>query len=567
MRVPLHLALGLAAILGAVALGCGGCGGPEKSGEPPGTAWFEDWTERSGLDFVHDAGPLGNFFMPQIMGSGAALFDFNGDGRLDVYLLNNGGPAGAKNRLYRQEHDGRFTDVSAGSGLDYAGRCMGVAVGDVNNDGRPDVLVTEYQGVRLFLNLGDGRFRDVTAEAGLQNTAWGTSAAFVDYDRDGRLDLVVVHYVDYDPSVSCPSPGNQKPDYCAPGRFHGRASKLYRNLGGSDGRVRFEDVTTHSGLGAHPGPGLGVLCADFTGDGWPDVLIVNDGQPNHLWVNQKNGTFKEEAAGRGLSVNGGGQAQAGMGVAWADVDGDGLMDVFITHLPEEGNTLWRQGPRGVFADRTPGSGLGRPLWRATGFGTTLADFDHDGAPDAVVINGAIRRGSTLADPSLGPHWGLYGERNQVFINDGKGHFRDASADNPALCGTPNVARGLAVGDIDGDGALDLLVTTAGGRARLFRNVAPGRGHWLLVRAVDPVLRRDAYGAEVRVRAAGRTWQRLINPAESYLSSNDCRAHFGLGSAASVEAIEVTWPDGVREVFPGGPADQVLTLRKGQGRGP
>jgi hypothetical protein len=440
---------------------------------------------------------------------------------------------------------------------------MGVAVGDVNNDGRPDVLVTEYLGVRLFLNLGGGKFRDVTAEAGLENRAWGTSAAFLDYDRDGRLDLVIANYVDYDPSVSCTG-RTGLPDYCAPTQMRGRVSRLFHNKGKAGGTVRFEDVTVASGLGMRPGPGLGVLCADFNGDGWIDILIANDEKPNHLWINQRDGTFKEEATSRGLAVSGAGQAQAGMGVGWADVNGDGLMDVFITHLPDEGNTLWRQGPRGLFEDRTAASGLGQPRWRATGFGTTLADFDHDGAPDAVVVNGAIRGGTALVAEELGPRWGRYAERNQVFVNDGKGRFRDTSPDNPALCGTANVARGLAVGDLDGDGALDLLVTTIGGRARLFRNVAPRRGHWLLVRAADRKLKRDAYGAEVRVRVGDRVLQRLVSPAESYLCSNDSRAHFGLGPVERFDAVEVTWPDGAREVFPGGNVDRVVELCKGQG---
>jgi hypothetical protein len=549
-------------VLAALAAGCGHGPEPGAAEGPSGPAWFEDVTDQLGLDFVHDPGPTQGYPMPQMLGSGAALFDADGDGKLDVYLLNNGGPKGARNQLYLQGKDGRFHNASAGSGLDFAGYCMGVAVGDVNNDGLPDVLVTEYLGVRLFINLGGGKFRDVTAAAGLENRAWGTSAAFFDYDRDGWLDLVIANYVDYDPSVRCIAASGVE-DYCAPSTFPGRISRLFRNKGMNDGKVRFEDVTVSSGLATRPGPGLGVLCADFDGDGWPDILIANDGQPNHLWVNQHNGTFKEDAILCGLAINGAGAAQAGMGIGWADVNGDGLMDLFITHLPEEGNTLWLQGPRGVFLDRAALSGLARPRWRATGFGTTLADFDHDGAPDAVVVNGAVHRPNSAA-PTPAPDRTLYVERNQVFVNDGQGHFRDTSLDNPALCGNANIARGLAVGDIDGDGALDLLVTAVGSRARLYRNVAPRRGHWLMVRALDPGLNRDAYGAELRVRAGGRTWVGLIHPAYSYLCSNDPRAHFGLGPAESVEAIEVFWPDGNREEFPGGPADAVRTLRKGEG---
>jgi hypothetical protein len=501
------------------------------------------------------------------MGSGAALFDFDGDGLLDVYLVNNGGPEGRPNRLYRQLPGGRFQDVSKGSGLDIAGYGMGVAVGDVNNDGRPDVLLTQYGGIRLFLNNGDGTFSDVTRQAGLQNPRWGTSAAFVDYDRDGWLDLVVVNYVRYDPSVPCRQESGAA-DFCAPKTFPGTVAALYRNLGRAPGdppgRVRFEDVTRPSGLASAPGPGLGVLCADFDGDGWPDIFVTNDGAANHLWINQHDGTFREEAAARGLALNAMGQAEAGMGVAAADVDADGLFDVFVTHLGWETNTLWRQGPRGLFADRTAGSGLGRAAWRGTGFGTALADFDLDGAPDAAVVNGRVSRPSDVSPGE--DYWAPYAERNQLFVNDGSGRFMDRSAGEPALCGPAAVWRGLAVGDVDGDGALDLLATCVGGRARLFRNVAPRRGHWLLVQAVDPAHGgRPAYGAEVRVEAGGRSWLGWVNPGSSYLCSNDPRAHFGLGPAGQVDRIRVRWPDGTEEAFPGVGADRALTLVKGQGR--
>jgi hypothetical protein len=576
MRRFVFAVLGLSLLgVGFLGLGCQRSESPVPGSEGPlGPPWFKDVTEELGLYFVHDAGPVGDYFMPQQVGSGAALFDFNNDGRLDIYLLQNGGPNGPKNCLYQQLPDGHFRDVSKGSGLDLAGYNMGVAVGDVNNDGWPDVLVTQYNGIKLFLNNGDGTFTDVTKEAGLSNPGWGTSAAFFDYDRDGWLDLIVVNYVDYDPTWPCKGPhGNH--DYCAPKTFRGRVSRLFHNVGArltpgigevtKAPRVRFEDVTESSGLGRLPGPGLGVVCADFDGDGWPDIFIANDGAANCLWINQKDGTFKEEAVQRGVAYNGMGQAQAGMGVALGDVDGDGLFDLFVTHLTEETNTLWKQEPRGLFRDHTAPAGLIAPAWRGTGFGTLLADFDHDGALDLAIVNGRVAARTAVDDWSLGPFWSWYGDRNQLFAGDGRGGFQEVSLQNTPFSGRYNVARGLVRGDIDGDGAQDLLVTTIAGPARLFRNVAPKRGHFLQVRAFDPALKRDALGAEVRVRAGERTWVTWLHPAESYLCSSEPRAHFGLGPANRVDALDVLWPDGTRETFPGCAADQRVELRKGGGR--
>jgi hypothetical protein len=311
-----------------------------------------------------------------------------------------------------------------------------------------------------------------------------------------------------------------------------------------------------------------VVCADFNGDGWPDIFVANDGAPNHLWINQHNGTFTEEAVRCGVAYNKLVRAEAGMGVALGDVDGDGLFDLFVTHLTQESHTLWIQGPkRGLFQDRTAASRLHRLHWRGTGFGTVLADFNHDGAPDIVVVTGRIAKAPTLVNADLGPHWGRYAERNQLLANDGKGRFRDLSPHNEALCGTANVARGLACGDVFGKGTQDLLVTTVAGRARVYQNIVPSRGHWLLVRAIDPVLKRDAIGAEVRVRAGGRTRVGLINPGGSYLCSSDMRAHFGLGETDQVDEITVLWPDGETELFKGRRADQTVVLRKGTGTKP
>jgi hypothetical protein len=571
---PCHLAT-FSVVLLLLALVIAGCGTPQTStsDEPTAPPWFVDVTEETGLHFVHDAGPVGTYFMPQLMGSGAAVFDFDNDGLLDVLLIQNGGPKSqSTNRLFRQGKDGKFTDVSAGSGLDVAGYGMGVAIADVNNDGFPDVFLTEYGRVRLFLNNGDGKtFTEITKEAGLDHLQWGTSAAFLDYDRDGWLDLVFVSYVDYDPSRPCPGPDGQR-DYCHPSVYSGTLPKLYRNCGkitGADAPphgVRFEDVTLRSGLWQIPGPGLGVVCADFNGDHWPDILIANDSAPNRLWINQKNGTFKEEAVQRGIAFNVMGMTQANMGIALGDVDGDGLFDVLVTHLSEETHTLWKQGPRGMFQDQTVGAHLGSARYRGTGFGTVLADFDNDGALDLAVVNGRVSRGNAMNVPGLDPFWCRYAERNQLFANDGNGHFRDLSRDNAPFCGTPSVARGLVYGDLGNRGAVDLIVTAVAGPARIYRNAVPNRGHWLVLRAFDPELRRDAYGAEITVYAGERRWLRWVNPGSSYLCSNDPRAHFGLGTFEHMDRIEVNWPDGKTETFDGGAVDRHGVLTKGKGPG-
>ncbi len=544
---------------------------PPAEREPP---WFRDATREFGLDFVHDPGPVGDAFLPQIMGSGGAVLDFDRDGRLDLYLLNMGGSASSTtNRLFRQLPGGRFQDVTVGSGLGLGGISIGVAVGDVNNDGWPDLVVTQYGGIKLFLNTGNGTFHDGTDQAGLKNPAWGTSAAFVDYDRDGWLDLIVVNYVDYDPTLPCPTPQGKK-EYCNPKHFAGTVARLFHNLGpGKTGTIQFEDVSLASGIGRLPGPGLGVVCADFDGDGWPDIFVANDGQPNRLWINRRNGTFTEEAALRGVAYTVMGQAFAGMGVAWGDVDGDGLFDLFVTHYTTETHTLWKQGPRGLFQDRTGGAGLTRPRWQGTGFGTALADFNHDGALDLALVNGYVAAADTNANPDLGPHFGFYADRHQLLTNDGQGRFKDISLDNPEFSQIPDIGRGLLRADLDQDGALDLIVTSVAGPAKIYRNVVPERGQWLMVQALVPspldpdnaAMDRDALGAEITVRAGGKSWTRLVQAADSYLSSSDPRCHFGLGSLAAVDRIEVLWPDGSRETFPGTKANQLVSLRKGQGR--
>jgi hypothetical protein len=564
------------------------------------------------VNFVHQAETSGRYLFSESIGSGAAFLDFDNDGRLDLYLIHNVGPSSvgpssvavadqtenlahrslplrrvdATNALYQQQADGSFSDVSAGSGLDVAGYGNGLAVGDINNDGFPEILITEYDRVRLFLNQGGRRFTDITAAAGITNQHWSVPAAFFDYDRDGWLDLVIGNYLDFDPTQKCPDAKGQ-PDFCGPHGFHSTITRLHRNLGATlppGSPPRFEDVTITSGISRAPGKAMQIVCADFDGDHWPDIFITDDGLPNRLFVNQRNGRFKEEAVARGLAYTGMGAAAANMGIALGDADGDGMFDLFVPHLAEENHTLWRQGPRGLFQDVTARAKLLGLPWHGTGFGTVFADFDADGALDLAVANGAIRRrpgqGSAKSgsaptshfspltshlSPGIAPFWQPYAERSQLFANNGDGSFREISAANPAFCAEALVGRGLACGDIDNDGAPDLLLVGIAGPVRLLRNTASQRGHWLGVRAVEPTLgNRDAYGAEIVVQAGGRRWWRLVQPAYSYASSNDPRVQVGLGAAAMVDSIQVRWPDGMEELFPGGPADRYVNLRRGTG---
>lgn len=544
-----------------------GCGTDPVARVIPSTEWFEDITERSGLRYAPDAIQADPYFMPALMAGGAAVLDFDNDGRVDIFLTPGGEKgAGSPSKLYRQKPDGTFEDMTRAAGVEIFGYGQGVAVGDVNNDGWPDLFVTAYTSVWMFLNNGNNTFSDITQEAGINNPVWGTSAAFTDYDRDGWLDLVVVNYVQYNSTKSCAGHGGQL-DFCGPSGFDGIATRLFHNCGqaaASAAGRRFEDVTVEAGLAAVTGPGLGAVCADFDGDHWPDIFIANDGEPNHLWINQKDGTYGEEAVLRGVAFNGMGVAEANMGVALGDVNGDGLFDLFVTHLIDESHRLWMQINRGQFQDRTVQVGLASGV-RSTGFGTLFTDFDHDGAEDLVVANGRVKRANEVPPAGPGkPFWDVYDERNSLYRNSGAGEFTNISEANPAFSGPSGVHRVLVVADIDNDGAPDVLVTRVDGPARLYRNIVPDRGHWVMVRTIDPALNRDAYGAELTVLAEGRRWTRWMNPGYSFASSHDPRAHVGLGATQRVDEFHVVWPDGQEERFDGTPADCVVTLRKGTG---
>ncbi|MDP6538157.1 MAG: CRTAC1 family protein [Planctomycetota bacterium] len=530
----------------------------------PGPLLSEEARAR-GLVFDHDAGIGGACFLPEHLAGGAALFDCDGDGDLDAYLLqgsrdhlDEGPPASAPNRLFLNDGDGRFSEAAAAGGLGDRGYGMAVAVGDVDNDGDLDVYVANHGPDAFFRNLGRGAFVRETQSAGLANAGWACAAGFFDYDLDGWLDLYVANYLDHDPSVSCTDDAGRA-EYCGPLTHPPRSDVLFRNRG--DGT--FEDVSHASGITSEPGRSLGVVCDDLDGDGWPDVLVACDAQANLVWRNRGDGTFDQVARASGLAHNGFGKAEAGMGVALADTDGDGRDEVLMTHLASETNTYYRPAGAGSFYDRTAGSGLGAASLAHTGFGLAFCDLDLDGHRDLVVANGRVRRGPL--DPRATGVLAAYGEPNSLFLGRGDGTFAPAGERAPAAWREPFVSRALAVGDVDGDGAADLLLANCDGPAQLFLGRPPANAHWLAVRAFDPRWNRDAYGARVTIEAGGRRRSATVQAGGGFAAAHEPSVRFGLGTARTVESIEVRWPGGAVERYPGGPADRSLSLLRGAGR--
>ncbi|MBM3558949.1 MAG: CRTAC1 family protein, partial [Alphaproteobacteria bacterium] len=512
----------------------------------PDVPWLTDIAAEAGLVFEHEAGATGAFRLPEIIGSGAALLDYDGDGDLDVYLIQGHPGARTSDRLFRNTlvESGRlgFLDVTAAAGLGRTAWGMGAAVGDYDNDGDADLYVTAFGSNVLYRNNGDGTFTDVTAEAGVDDPRWTTGAAFVDYDADGDLDLVVVAYVDFTEAGNkpCYEPAGQR-DYCLPAEFRPLPARLFRN----DGAGRFADVTVPAGLGAASGAGLGVIATDANGDGWLDLYVANDGTANHLWVNDGAGTFTERGLESGTAFDVAGRAEAGMGLASGDFDEDGDEDLFVTNLVGETNTLYVNDGRGAYEDRTPEWGLAAPSRPFTGFGTTWFDLDNDGRLDLFVANGAVsiddrHRGATHP----------YQQRNSLLRLEA-GVYRDVSLEAGPALALEEVSRGAAFGDLDNDGDIDVLVTNNNGPARLLRNDLPRRPHWLGLRLQGTVAARDAQGAAVRViRPGGGVMLRRAHTDGSYLSASDPRVFVGLGVDGRVAGVEVEWRRGEREVFEG-----------------
>ncbi len=541
---------------------------------PP--ALFEDVTRDVGFDFEYRNFMTGALHLPEIMGPGVALFDADNDGDLDLFVVQGAplGPdgeaparseaaSGEPPRFFRNDsrarpdgtRDTRFVDASAAFGLTAGGYGLGVATGDYDGDGFVDLYLTRYGANVLLRNVGGQRFEDVTARAGVAAEGWSASASFFDYDRDGRLDLYVAQYVEYAP-VKCLRASTRR-DYCGPKSYRPRVSRLFRNRG--DGG--FEEARAALAP-ERAGPSLGVVSLDADGDGWLDLYVANDGFDNFLWLNQAGRGLREDGLLAGVALGRTGLAEAGMGVDAADVDGDGLEDLFVTNLSQETNTLYVNLGGGLFEDRTLASGLGPPSLPWTGFGTRLFDYDNDGALDVVVVNGAVH----LPDEPDDPREPLpLGQPKLLFRNRGAGIFTDVSATAGEAFTRREVSRGLAVGDLDDDGDPDLVVANNVGPSRVLRNRVGQDAPWVGLRLLTRDGLRDALGAQARLRRRGaRDLLRRVRTDGSYASASDPRLLFGLRDGQELVALDVRWPDGSLETFAAPAMRRYTTLRQGQG---
>jgi hypothetical protein len=534
---------------------------------------FDSIASTAGLDFRHVNGASAARHLPEIMSGGGLFFDYDNDGWLDVFLVDGGSvtdagiAARARHRLYRNRGNGTFEDVTARSGIAHAQYGMGACSADYDNDGWPDLYVTNVGPNVLYHNNGGKTFTDATRTAGVGSSSFGTSCAFADVDRDGDVDLFVTNYVDarVDNNIFCGDTASRLRVYCHPLNFAPLQSVLYRNNG--DGT--FTDVSKAAGIAAHRGNGLGVVIGDYDDDGWPDVFVANDMTPNFLYHNEgplrsdgpggRGVVFKEVALAAGVAVPIDGKPRAGMGTDFGDYDGDGRLDLFVTNHELEMHTLYRNLGNGLFADTTSESRVGLETLPYVGFGTVFLDYDNDGDLDLAVVNGHVMNDSGHFRPGA-----KEAQRKLLFRNDGGGRFKEVGRQSGPGFAVEGVGRALAAGDIDNDGDLDLLVTNNGGTVDLLRNESGHDNNSLLVRLQGSRSNRSAIGARIRLTAGGTTQVREVKAGSSYLGQSDLRVHFGLGRANRIDRLEIRWPGGATEAVQNVPINQMVTVVEGKG---
>jgi enediyne biosynthesis protein E4 len=526
---------------------------------------FTDVANAAGIDFRHDNAASPEKFLIETMGAGCGWIDYNGDGLLDLYLVNSA-PTRVytpsmplRSALYRNNGDGSFTNVTDVASVAAEGLFgMGVAVGDFDNDGFPDLLVLGYDRCILYHNNGNGTFSDVTERAGVANRGrWASSAAWFDYDNDGRLDLVIANYVDWSPERNfyCGDRGPGMRSYCHPDDFRSQPPTLYHNNG--DGT--FTDVSKASGLGLKGGNGLGVVTFDYDNDGWQDIFIANDHMPNFLFHNNRDGTFREIAYQAGVAVSEDGAFEAGMGTDASDISGNGYLDLVVTHLDMQLARLYENLGDGTFEDVTLRSKLGYSTFHMSGFGTRFMDYDNDGMRDIFMANGHVLDNIERYHSAT-----QYAEPKLMFRNIGHGLFENVSERLGADFRLPRVSRGAAVADFDNDGDLDILVNNNGGPPQLLRNDGGNTNHWLQILLIGTKSNRDGVGARVKVTAGDLTLFDQRKGGMSYQSAQDPRLHFGLGSRAAIDGIEIIWPSGITTKLRNEKSDQIIAVKEGTG---
>jgi hypothetical protein len=523
---------------------------------------FRDVTSQAGIHFTHNNGAFGKKWLPETMGPGCAFIDYDNDGYPDILLVNGedwpGHPhAGATTpKLYHNNHDGTFTDVTHKAGLDVPMFGLGVAIGDYDNDGFDDIFITALGQSHLFHNNGNGTFTDVTKSAGLLGPSeFSTSAAWVDYDRDGKLDLVVANYVQWSEQgdLYCTLDGAHK-SYCTPESYKGTSLRLWHNLGGG----KFEGVTQKAGLGDSTSKSLGIAILDYNGDGWPDILVANDTQPNKLYLNKKDGTFEERGVPAGIGFSEDGVARAGMGVDAADYDRSGRPSVIISNFANQMVSLYHNEGNGLFVDEAPQSEVGRATLVTLGFGCFFFDYDNDGWPDIFVADGHIEDQIERVQKRVS-----YAEPSHLFHNLGGGKFQETTSQMGPAFAAPRVARGAAYADIDNDGFLDVLVTTNAGPAYLFHNEG-GTSHSLRLKLVGTKSNRDGIGAVAQVRSGSDKQSKMLRSGSSYLSQSELVLTFGLGTQTKADSIEIQWPSGQVDKLATLNAGQTVTVEEGKG---